>query len=124
MSFLLVDIIIWVLLFSGIVFSGIGLMGLILFPDTRSRMFTAFRAAAIGLGAVAFAVITYATTLFVSVGSDEYPALILRTLCLAFILTAGTWSMYGIIRDRTGWKPAADAGLPEAHEETGTKNGE
>ena len=37
-------------LYRGRIFCGIGLMGLMLFPDTRSRMFTAFRATAIGLG--------------------------------------------------------------------------
>ena len=58
MSSLPADIIIWALLVVGTVFAGIGLMGLLIFPDTRSRMFTAFRATAIGLGAVALAVIT------------------------------------------------------------------
>jgi multisubunit Na+/H+ antiporter MnhG subunit len=100
MSSLPADIIIWALLFAGIVFSGIGLMGLMLFPDTRSRMFTAFRATAIGLGAVAFAVITYGWTLFAATGDTQYPALILRTLFLAFILAAGTWTMYGILKER------------------------
>ena len=101
MSSLPADMIIWVLLFIGIVFSGLALMGLFLFPDTRSRMFTAFRAVAISLGAVAFAVIIYGYTLFVTTGSDQYPALMLRTLFLVFVLTAGTWVMYGIIRART-----------------------
>ena len=71
MSSLPADLIIWALLFIGVVFCGIGLMGLMLFPDTRSRMFTAFRATAIGLGAVAFAVITYAYTLFVTTGIER-----------------------------------------------------
>ncbi len=100
MSSLPADMIIWALLFIGIVFSGLALMGLFLFPDTKSRMFTAFRAVAISLGAVAFAVILYGYTLFMTTGSDQYPALMLRTLFLVFVLTAGTWVMYGIIRAR------------------------
>jgi multisubunit Na+/H+ antiporter MnhG subunit len=101
MSSLPADIIIWALLFAGTVFAGIGLMGLLIFPDTRSRMFTAFRATAIGLGAVALAVITYGFTLFTTTGSDQYPALILHMLVLVFVLAAGTRVMYRIIRERT-----------------------
>jgi multisubunit Na+/H+ antiporter MnhG subunit len=124
MSSLPADLIIWALLFIGVVFCGIGLMGLLLFPDTRSRMFTAFRATAIGLGAVAFAVITYAYTLFMTTGSNEYPALIIRTLFLVFVLATGTWMMYGIIRERTGWKPPEPAGESTVVQESGTKDGE
>jgi multisubunit Na+/H+ antiporter MnhG subunit len=124
MSSLPADLIIWALLFIGVVFCGIGLMGLLLFPDTRSRMFTAFRATAIGLGAVAFAVMTYAYTLFVTTGSNEYTALILRTLFLVFVMAAGTWMMYGIIRERTGWKPQEPAGESAAGQESGKKDGE
>jgi multisubunit Na+/H+ antiporter MnhG subunit len=101
MSDFLADIIIWVLLFIGTVFAGLGLMGLLIFPDTRSRMFTAFRATAIGLGAVALAVVTYGYTLFITTGSEQYPALILRTLILVFVLAVGIWVMYGIIQERT-----------------------
>jgi len=124
MSSLPADIIIWALLFAGVVFGGIGLMGLMLFPDTRSRMFTAFRASAIGLGAVAFAVITYAYTLFVITGSNEYTALILRTLFLVFVLAAGTWMINGIIRERTGWKPPVPDGETAVAQKSDTKDGE
>jgi multisubunit Na+/H+ antiporter MnhG subunit len=124
MSSLTADLIIWALLLVGVVFCGVGLMGLMLFPDTRSRMFTAFRATAIGLGSVAFAVITYAYTLFVTTGSNEYTGLILRTLFLVFVLAAGTWMIYGIIRERTGWKPPEPAGGSAAVQESGKKDGE
>ena len=125
MSSLPADLIIWALLFIGIVFCGIGLMGLMIFPDTRSRMFTAFRATAIGLGAVALAVITYGYTLFVTTGCDQYPGLILRTLFLVFVLAAGTWMMYGIIRERTRMENRRN--LPGSHRpvpESGKKDGE
>jgi multisubunit Na+/H+ antiporter MnhG subunit len=101
MSFLPADLLIWLLLVIGTGFCGLGLMGLMIFPDTRSRMFTAFRATAIGLGAIVLAVITYGYTLFMTAGGDQYPALVLRTLVLVFVLAAGTRVMYGIIRERT-----------------------
>jgi multisubunit Na+/H+ antiporter MnhG subunit len=124
MSSLPADIIIWALLFVGTVFAGLGLMGLLIFPDTRSRMFTAFRATAIGLGAIAFAVITYAYTLFMTAGGDQYPALILRTLFLAFVLAAGTSVMYRTIRERTHKEqPKSDGQLPSVSK-PGTKEGE
>src|SRR5512137_326640 len=101
MSSLPADLVIWALLFIGTIFCGVGLMGLLIFPDTKSRMFTAFRATAIGLGAVVLAVITYGYTLFMTTGGDQYTALILRTLFLAFVLAAGIWVMYGTILERT-----------------------
>ena len=124
MSSLLGDLIIWALLFIGAVFCGIGLMGLLLFPDTKSRMFTAFRATCIGLGAVALAAITYAYTMSLTAGSDLYLALILRTLFLVFVLVAGTRVMYGIIRERTSQEKPGSTDKPPAGPETGTKDGQ
>ncbi len=124
MSSLTADIIIWVLLVVGTVFSGIGLMGLVIFPDTRSRMFTAFRAAAIGVGSIALTVVIYGFTLFTTTGSSEYPALILRTVFLAAVLAAGTWMMYGIIRERTSRGQPGTAGQKPAEPEDNKKTGE
>jgi multisubunit Na+/H+ antiporter MnhG subunit len=124
MSSLPADLVIWALLFFGTLFCGLGLMGLMIFPDTRSRMFTAFRATAIGLGAVALAVITYGYTLLMATGDGQYTSLILRTLFLVIILAAGTWIMYGIIRERTQWQKPEGAGKPAAGPEPATKNGE
>jgi multisubunit Na+/H+ antiporter MnhG subunit len=122
MSSLPADLIIWSLLVIGTVFCGFGLMGLMIFPDTRSRMFTAFRATSIGLCAVVLAVITYGYTLFTTTGSDQYPALILRTLILAGVLAAGTWVMYGIIRERTAQEKPVSASQPPAVPEPGTND--
>jgi multisubunit Na+/H+ antiporter MnhG subunit len=110
MSSLPADLIIWGLLVIGTVFSGLGLMGLLLFPDTRSRMFTAFRATAIGLGAVVLAVAVYGYTLFTTTGDSQYAALVLRTLVLAVVLAFGTWVMYGTIRKSTPQERPAGAG--------------
>jgi multisubunit Na+/H+ antiporter MnhG subunit len=124
MSSLPADLIIWALLFIGIGFCGFGLMGLLIFPDTKSRMFTAFRATAIGLGAVVLAVITYGYTMFMSAGGDQYLALILRVLFLVFVLAAGTWVMYGILRERTRWEKPGSADQEQTEPGTDTKNGE
>jgi multisubunit Na+/H+ antiporter MnhG subunit len=74
MSLLAADLGIWTLLFIGTVFCGFGLMGLLIFPDTKSRMFTAFRATAIGLGAVFLAVLLYGFTLLQTNRGDQYLA--------------------------------------------------
>src|SRR5512136_1264998 len=100
MSSLPADLGIWTLLCIGTVFCGFGLMGLLIFPDTQSRMFTAFRATAIGVGAVVLAVTTYGYTLFMTAGGDQYLALLLHTLVLAIVLASGTWVMYEIILER------------------------
>jgi multisubunit Na+/H+ antiporter MnhG subunit len=123
MSSLPADLIIWSLLFLGTVFCGFGLMGLLLFPDTRSRMFTAFRASAIGLGAIVLAVITYGYSLLLTAGGDQYLTLILHTFSLAFVLAAGTWVMYGIIRERIHGEEQGSPGQPPAVSEPCTKDG-
>jgi multisubunit Na+/H+ antiporter MnhG subunit len=121
MSSLPADLLIWAMLVIGTAFCGLGLMGLMIFPDTRSRMFTAFRATAIGLGAVVVAVLVYAYTLFMTTGGEQYLALVLRTLILAFVLAAGTWMMYGIIRERTHWQKPGSADKAPARPEAATK---
>jgi len=121
MSSFSADVVIWFLLAAGIVFAGVGIMGLLIFPDTRSRMFTAFRATAISLGAVCLAVLMYGYTLFTESGDSVYLGLIFRTLFLAFILFAGMGAMYGIIRERTGRGIAEGRGRVQ---EEDLKNGE
>lgn len=106
MNSLPVDLGIWALLFTGVAFCGIGLFGLLIFPDTRSRTFTAFRATAIGLGAVVLAVITYGFYSLITVGGSQYLTLIIHTLFLIIVLAAGTWVILGVIRDRTAHEPA------------------
>jgi multisubunit Na+/H+ antiporter MnhG subunit len=124
MSSLLADCGIWALLFTGTVFCGFGLMGLLIFPDTKSRMFTAFRATAIGLGAVILAVLLYGFSLLLTDGGEQYLALILHTLFLGGVLAAGTWGMYGIIRERTRKEQSENACQPPAVSDPGTKDGE
>ena len=124
MSSLPADLGIWALLCIGTVFCGLGLMGLLIFPDTKSRMFTAFRATHIGLGAVTLAVLLYAFSLLLTGGGDQYLALILHTLFLFVVLAAGTWVMYGIIRERIRQEKPESACRPPGVSEPGTKDGE
>ena len=124
MSSLPADFGIWALLFIGAVFCGLGLMGLLIFPDTKSRMFTAFRATAIGLGSITLAVLLYGFSLFLTGGGDQYLALILHTLSLFVVLAAGTWVMYGIIRERIRQEKPESACQPPGVSEHGTKDGE
>jgi len=124
MSSLLADLVIWALLSIGTIFCGVGLMGLLIFPDTKSRMFTAFRATSIGLGAGVLAVITYAYTMSLPPGSDLYLALIFRTMLLVFVLAAGTWMMYGSIRERIRGGTSESSSRHPAEPETGRNNGE
>ncbi|OPX63793.1 hypothetical protein [Methanoregula sp. PtaB.Bin085] len=124
MSSLAADILIWVLLFAGVLFGGIAIMGLMLFPDTKSRMFTAFRASAISCGAVSLSAIVYAVTLFSETGSDVYTSLVLRTVSLAVVLGIGSWMIYGIIREKTKAVVPAGNGQADACPETGKKDGE
>jgi multisubunit Na+/H+ antiporter MnhG subunit len=124
MSSLPADLCIWALLIIGTAFFGLGLMGLMIFPDTKSRMFTAFRATAIGLGAVILAVLIYGFSLFMTSGGDQYPALILRTLFLSAVLAAGMWVIYGTIRERTRKEKPGSACQPPAISDPVTKDGE
>jgi len=124
MSLLPADLGIWALLCIGTVFCGLGLMGLLIFPDTKSRMFTAFRATFIGLGAVTLAVLLYAFSLLLTGGGDQYLALILHMLFLFMVLAAGTWVMYRIIRERIRQEKPESTCQPPGVSEPGTKDGE
>ena len=101
MTDLILDIGIWILLVVVIGFGGIGLMGLLIFPDTRSRMYTAFRATIIGAGALVLALAVVDLSFRLSDGTDPYGAFILHALFLLLVLVAGTWAMYRAIRDMT-----------------------
>jgi multisubunit Na+/H+ antiporter MnhG subunit len=101
MTDLLLDISIWVLLLVAIGFGGIGLMGLMIFPDTRSRMYTAIRASVIGVGALVLALVVVNLSLFLSTGTNPYGTHILHAGLLLFILVGGNWFMYRMIRGLT-----------------------
>jgi multisubunit Na+/H+ antiporter MnhG subunit len=95
-----IDAAIFILLIISVGFSWIGLMGLFLFPDIRSRMYTAFRATVISFSAIILSVIIYALFTFNSSGGDQYIALILHSMVLLFIIAVANGVVYKIILDR------------------------
>jgi len=72
MSAVLVDAILYVLLAVGVGFGGIGIIGLLLFPDIRSRMFTGIRATLISCGAIFLAGIIYSLFNLFTRGGIQY----------------------------------------------------
>ena len=101
MSDPIIDAAIFILLVISVGFAGIGVIGLLLFPDIRSRMYTAFRATVIGISAIILSVITYALSTFISSGGDQYITLILHSLVLLIIVAVANGLVYKTILDRT-----------------------
>lgn len=100
MSDPVIDAIIFILLVISVGFGAIGLIGLLLFPDIRSRMYTAFRAAVISISAIILSVIIYALYTFISSGGDQYSTLILHSLVLIVIVAVANGIVYMTILDR------------------------
>lgn len=81
-----IDILIWFLLLVGIGFALLAFVGLLIFPDIRSRRFTASRAALISTCLFAGAAIVFGLYRYPDGGAD-YLALVIRTIILWLILT-------------------------------------
>jgi len=101
MSSLIIDIIIWILLFIGTGFGFIGLIGLLLFPDTRSRMYTSIRATLIGICSVGLASIIYGIYALQNFGGDLYFTLILHTLMLVGVVALGNYLISTVIGEKS-----------------------
>ena len=101
MSDFSVDAVIFILLVLSIGFGGIGVIGLLLFPDIRSRMYTAFRATVISISAIILSAIVYALSIFVSSGGDQYIILFSHSLVLLFFVAVANAVVYKTILDRT-----------------------
>ena len=101
MSSLVIDLIIWALLVIGVGFGLIGLIGLLLFPDTRSRMYTAVRATMISLGSVGLAVFIYGLYALRTAGGNQYVTLLLHTLMLVVVIALGNYVVSSNILEKT-----------------------
>jgi multisubunit Na+/H+ antiporter MnhG subunit len=101
MSSLLIDLIIWILLIAGVGFGLISLIGLLLFPDTRSRMYTAVRASLIGIGATGIAVFIYGLNALQTSGGNQYFTLLLHTVLLIVIVAIGNYIVSRTILEKT-----------------------
>ncbi len=105
MSPLLIDIVIWALLIIGVGFGLIALIGLLLFPDSRSRMYTAVRAAMISMGSVGLAVLIYGLNAIQTSGGDQYLTLLLHTVLLLIVAGLGNFLISQTILEKTRHSP-------------------
>jgi multisubunit Na+/H+ antiporter MnhG subunit len=101
MSDVFIDSTIFILLVMAVGFGGIGVIGLLLFPDIRSRMFTAFRATVISFSTLTLAVIIYALFTFLSDGGNQYITLVLHSIILICTVFVANIVLYRIIIVRT-----------------------
>jgi len=86
MTSFLADISIWILLVAGTGFGLLGFVGLLIFPDIRSRMFTATRATLISASLITLSVIIFGINGFLGSNGNLYGILIIHTLFLFGIL--------------------------------------
>lgn len=100
MSMFSADLAIWLLLFAAFGFGILGFFGLLIFPDIKSRVFTASRATLIAASLVIIAVFAYSTSNFLMTGQQVYVQLAIRTALLLAVLAAGTVMVTRIIRNR------------------------
>jgi multicomponent Na+:H+ antiporter subunit G len=111
MSSLFIDSIIFLLLVLSVGFGGIAVIGLLLFPDIRSRMYTATRASLISASAITLSVIIFSIFIIISGGGSQYGTLVLHTLVLLMVVVAANVMMYQTISDRI-YTPDSCQGQP------------
>jgi len=101
MSSLVIDLIIWILLIVGVGFGLISLIGLLLFPDTRSRMYTAIRTSLIGIGATGIAVFIYGLNALQTSGGNQYFTLLMHTVLMVLVVAMGNYVVSRTILEKT-----------------------
>jgi multicomponent Na+:H+ antiporter subunit G len=114
-----IDAAIYIFLIISIGFAGIGVIGLLLFPDIRSRMYTAFRATVISLSAIILSVLIYSLSTFSSGGGDQYITLILHSLVLLCIAAVSNSVLYRMILNRS--KSLTTCRGPQGHDKDNNK---
>ena len=121
MSPLVIDLVLWALLLIGVGFGLIGLIGLLLFPDTRSRMYTAVRATMISAGSVGLAALIYGLNAMQTFGGDQYLTLILHTVLLLILVGLGNTVISRLILENTHHSPAGQILLEKSAEDKDKK---
>jgi multicomponent Na+:H+ antiporter subunit G len=101
MSNPLIDAVIFILIGLSISFAGIGMIGLFLFPDIRSRMHTAFRATLISLGCLWTSVIVFALFVVFSGIGGQYIIFVIHSVVLLIIVIIANAVLYKLFRERT-----------------------
>jgi multicomponent Na+:H+ antiporter subunit G len=79
----------------------LGYVGLLIFPDVKSRMFTASRATLISVSLVTLAVIIFGISGFLGSGGDLYAALVIHAIFLFGMLAIANAFIYRIILEQT-----------------------
>jgi len=112
------DILIWVLLVACVGFAALGFVGLLIFPDIRSRMYTAVRATLISAGAGSLAVIVFGINALIAGSGSQYLTLALHTLVLFCVIATASLVTSTVILGRTRspdpCQPSPPAALPDA----------
>ncbi len=117
MSAVFVDAILYVLLTVGVGFGGIGIIGLLLFPDIRSRMFTGIRATLISCGAIFLAGVIYSLFRLFAYGGTQYTTfMVVAALFLLLIVILNRIAGQEILRKTTGAHRALTSGTIESDE--------
>jgi hypothetical protein len=117
MSELVSDILIYLLLLAGVGFGGISLMGLLIFPDIRSRMYTALRAGLISIGAVLGAAIVYAVTAVASGSGEPYFTFLFHVLFLGGVTAVAVMIINQQVLEKTKSQVYCGNTLPPNPEE-------
>ncbi|MDD1686083.1 hypothetical protein [Methanoregula sp.] len=100
MSSLFIDLLIWILLAAGVGFGGLGFFGLLIFPDIRSRMFTASRATLIAVGLVSLAVLLFGVNALLDGQAGSYGVLVSMTIFLFAILAFANFFISRILLEQ------------------------
>lgn len=85
MTGLVVDILLYILILAAILFGGISVMGLVVFPDPRSRAFTGIRAGILAMALVSLAGICYGMFSWFTTDGMQYVVFTLAAILL-FVL--------------------------------------
>jgi multisubunit Na+/H+ antiporter MnhG subunit len=121
MSAVLVDALLWVLLAAGAAFAGIGVIGLLLFPDIRSRMFTSIRATLISCGAIFLAGIIYSLfSVFTQSGTQYTTFTVYAVLFLLLIIILNQIAAREIMQHITEMNRGATSNTIESGEKPDT----
>ncbi|MEN6395146.1 MAG: hypothetical protein ABFC78_01525 [Methanoregula sp.] len=102
----IVDALLYILLFAGVGFGVISVIGLLIFPDTRSRLFTGQRAGIIALVLVTTAGDCYGFFLWFITGGMQYLLFVIATILMVVLVII----LNRIIADRVRRK--ADPAFP------------
>ena len=101
MSSLVADLLIYLLLFAGLLFGGISLLGLLIFPDIRSRMYTALKGVLICIAAILCAGLVYGFALLAESGGEQYTTFLFHTILLAGLIAVSVIIISRQVREKT-----------------------